>query len=64
MDSEEELKGMGTELVVAETARLRTVARRMGLGSVPDMLKPACAAMAATAAAVAALDPIGLRGGA
>ena len=64
MDSEEQPKGLETELMVAETAKLRTEARRMRLSNVLDTFRLVLTAMAATAAVMVALDQIGLMGGA
>ncbi len=64
MDTEEQQQGLETELMQAETAKLRTEARRMELSNVLDMFKLVFTAMAATAAVVVALDQIGLIGGA
>ena len=64
MDSEEQPKELETELMVAETAKLRTEARRMRLSNVLDTFRLVLTAMAATAAVMVALDQIGLIGGA
>ena len=64
MDTEEKPKGLETERMVAETAKLLTEARRMKVCNVLDVFKLAFTAMAATAAVVVALDQIGLIGGA
>ncbi len=61
---EEKPRDQETELVAAQTAKLRTEARRMKLSNVLDMFKLAFTAMAATAAVVVALDQIGVMGGA
>ena len=64
VDIEEKPKDLETELMAAETAKLRTEARRMKLSNVLDMFKLVFTAMAATAAVVVALDQIGVIGGA
>ena len=64
MDTEEKRKELETERIVAETAKLRTEARRMKRSNVLDTFKLVFTAMAATAAVVVALDQIGLIGGA
>ncbi|MDE0361181.1 MAG: hypothetical protein OXI74_08450 [Rhodospirillaceae bacterium] len=64
MDTEEKREKLELELIVAETAKLRTEAGRMKRSNVLDILKLVFAAMAATAAIVVALDQIGLIGGA
>ena len=64
MDIEEKGQELEIERIVAETAKLRTEARRMRLGNVLDTFRLALTAMAAAAAVVVALDQIGLIGGA
>ena len=64
VDTEEKREKLELELIVAETAKLRTEAGRMKRSNVLDILKLVFAAMAATAAIVVALDQIGLIGGA
>ena len=64
MDTEEKRKELEVELMVAETAKLRTEARRMRLSNVLDTFKRVLTAMAATAAVGVALDQFGVTGGA
>ena len=64
VDTEEKREKLELELIVAETAKLRTEAGRMKRSNVLDIFKLIFAAMAATAAVVVALDQIGLIGGA
>lgn len=52
------------ERIAAETAKLRTEARRMRVSNVLDTFKLIFTAMAAAAAVVVALDQIGVMGGA
>lgn len=63
METEEKGPELETERIVAETAKLRTEARRMRLGNVLDTFRLVLTAVAA-AAVVVALEQIGLIGGA
>lgn len=64
MDAEERREALEIDRIAAETAKLRTEARRMKLSNVLDMFKLVLTAVAATAAVLIALDQIGLIGGA
>ncbi|MXY58184.1 MAG: hypothetical protein F4029_06500 [Gammaproteobacteria bacterium] len=64
METEEKGPELEVERIVAETAKLRTEARRMRLGNVLDTFRLVLTAVAAAAAVVVALEQIGLIGGA
>ncbi len=64
MDAEGKRMELEAERIAAETAKLRTEARRMRVSNVLDTFKLIFTAMAAAAAVVVALDQIGVMGGA